>query len=163
MDYTGIIEYLKENLTEEKFSHSLGTAQCAKELAHKFNLDEEKAYLAGLLHDCAKGGECPAEVELTELERNAPKTVHAPAGAHLAREKFNITDPEILSAIRWHTIGNDNMTDFEKIIFIADKIEPNTRSKDFTEKILALLDEENGLDKAMSEFFTMRKRHDIIQ
>lgn len=54
MDYTEILKWLKDNLNEERYFHTLGTAQCAKELAAKYDLDCEKAYLAGLLHDCAK-------------------------------------------------------------------------------------------------------------
>ena len=54
MDYTEILKWLKENLNEKRYIHTLGTADCAKELAQKFGLDSEKAYLAGLLHDCAK-------------------------------------------------------------------------------------------------------------
>lgn len=154
MDY--INNWLKENLNEERYIHTLGTANCAKELAKKFNLDEEKAYLAGLLHDCAK---CfsneklleiiKANLEIEESEMQNYKTLHAPVSAYIAEKEFNITDKEILSAIRWHTLGRLDMTDFEKIIFIADKIEPNTRDKEYSEKIRALLDEENGLNKAL--------------
>lgn len=151
-----INNWLKENLNEERYIHTLGTADCAKELAKKFNLDEGKAYLAGLLHDCAK---CfsneklleiiKANLEVEESEMQNYKTLHAPVSAYIAEKEFNITDKEILSAIRWHTLGRLNMTDFEKIIFIADKIEPNTRDKEYSEKIRTLLDEENGLNKAL--------------
>ena len=55
------------------------------------------------------------------------KTWHAPVGAYIAEKEYSVTDSEILSAIRWHTIGKKNMSDFEKIIFIADKIETRTR------------------------------------
>lgn len=54
MDYTEILKWLKDNLNEERYIHTLGTAECARELAKKYRLDSEKAYLAGLLHDCAK-------------------------------------------------------------------------------------------------------------
>ena len=154
MDY--INKWLKENLNEERYIHTLGTAECAKELAAKFGLDQDKAYLAGLLHDCAKcfSNEKLLEIihnnlEVDESEMQNYKTLHAPVSAFIAEKEFNVTDKEILSAIRWHTLGKIDMTDFEKIIFIADKIEPNTRDKEYSDKIRALLDEDKGLDKAL--------------
>ena len=156
MDYTEIKKWLKENLNEERYIHTLGTAQCAFELAKKYNLNEDKAYLAGLLHDCAK---CFSKEKLLEIihknlnveecEMLNYKTLHAPVSAYIAEKEFNVKDIEILSAIRWHTLGKLEMSDFEKIIFLADKIEPNTRDKDYSEKIFNMLEEENGLNKAL--------------
>ncbi len=156
MDYTLIKKWLKENLTEERYLHSLGTAECAAELAEKYGVNKEKAYLAGLIHDCAK---CLKNDELLTILHNMqdihedelinPKTYHAPAGVPVAKKEFNITDEEILSAIRWHTLGKEKMTDFEKIIFIADKIEPKTRTEDYVQPIREALKEENGLNKAL--------------
>ncbi len=156
MDYTEIKEWLKENLNEERYFHTLGTAQCAKELANKFNLNPEKAYLAGLLHDCAK---CfsnekllniiKENLDVQECEMLNYKTLHAPVSAYIAQKEFNINDSEILSAIRWHTLGKLDMTTFEKVIFLADKIEPNTRDKEYSDKIITILNETNGLDKAL--------------
>ena len=156
MDYTKILEWLKNNLNEKRYIHSLGTADCAKELAKQFKLNQDKAYLAGLLHDCAK---CfPNEklldiihkhLDVEECEMLNYKTLHAPVSAYIAETEFKITDKEILSAIRWHTLGKLDMTDFEKIVFIADKIEPNTRDEEYSAKIRDLLSEENGLNKAL--------------
>lgn len=156
MDYTKIIEWLKNNLNEKRYIHTLGTADCAKELAKQFKLNQDKAYLAGLLHDCAK---CfPNEklldiihkhLDVEECEMLNYKTLHAPVSAYIAETEFKITDKEILSAIRWHTLGKLDMTDFEKIVFIADKIEPNTRDEEYSAKIRDLLSEENGLNKAL--------------
>lgn len=156
MDYTEIKKWLKENLNEERYIHTLGTADCARELAKKFNLDDNKAYLAGLLHDCAK---CfPKEKLLDIINKNLDveesemlnyKTLHAPVSAYIAQKEFKINDKEILSAIRWHTLGKLDMSDFEKIVFLADKIEPNTRDKEYSEKILEILEEDNGLNKAL--------------
>lgn len=156
MDYTKILEWLKNNLNEKRYIHTLGTADCAKELAKQFNLNQDKAYLAGLLHDCAK---CfPNEklldiihkhLDVEECEMLNYKTLHAPVSAYIAETEFKITDKEILSAIRWHTLGKLDMTDFEKIVFIADKIEPNTRDEEYSAKIRDLLSEENGLNKAL--------------
>ncbi|CCX79911.1 metal dependent phosphohydrolase [Clostridium sp. CAG:715] len=156
MDYTKILEWLKNNLNEKRYIHTLGTADCAKELAKQFKLNQDKAYLAGLLHDCAK---CfPNEklldiihkhLDIEECEMLNYKTLHAPVSAYIAETEFKITDKEILSAIRWHTLGKLDMTDFEKIVFIADKIEPNTRDEEYSAKIRDLLSEENGLNKAL--------------
>ena len=156
MDYTQILNWLKENLNEKRYIHTLGTAQCAKELAEKFNLNPDKAYLAGLLHDCAKcfSNEKLLEiihehVNVEECEMLNYKTLHAPVSAYIAEKEFNIKDEEVLSAIRWHTLGKLDMTDFEKIVFISDKIEPNTRDEEYSAKIRALLEEENGINKAL--------------
>lgn len=156
MDYTKIKEWLKNNLNEKRYIHTLGTAECAKELAKKYGLNEEKAYLAGLLHDCAKcfSNERLLDIihknlQVEECEMLNYKTLHAPVSAFIAETEFNVTDKEVLSAIRWHTLGKLDMTDFEKIVFLADKIEPNTRDKEYSEQIRVLLDEENGLNKAL--------------
>ncbi len=159
MDYTNLEKYknwLKNNLNEERYRHSLGTAECASELAEKYGLDKNRAYFCGLIHDCAK---CFPKEELEAImcrcsglcegELDNPKTHHAPAGAILAKEEFCVEDEEILSAIRWHTLGKEEMSDFEKIIFIADKIENKTRPSEWTEPIREALSEENGLNKAL--------------
>lgn len=156
MDYTKIKLWLKENLNEERYIHTLGTAECAKSLAEKFDLNTEKAYIAGLLHDCAK---CFSNEKLLEIihenlnveecEMLNYKTLHAPVSAFIAEKEFGVEDKEILSAIRWHTLGKLEMTDFEKIVFLADKIEPNTRDREYSQKIFSLINQENGLNKAL--------------
>ena len=154
MDYIKYKNWLKENLDEERYEHSLGVAECAEELAERFGLDKEKAYLCGLIHDCAKcfsNEELRASIcdcsDLCEGELVNPKTYHAPAGAILAKQEFGICDEEILSATRWHTLGKIKMTDFEKIIFIADKVEKRTRPLEHREPIEKAL--EKGLDEAL--------------
>ena len=152
IDY--IKNWLKANLNNERYEHSLGTADCAKELAKIFGLDEEKAYFTGLIHDCAKclpkaeTNEILAKLSLVDGELCNPKTHHAPVGAYIAQKEFQVEDEEILSAIRWHTFGKVDMTPFEKIIFLADKIETRTRPCELCTPIRAALDSE-GLDKAL--------------
>ena len=154
-------KWLKENLNEKRYQHSLGTAECAKELAKHFGQNEEKAYIAGLLHDCAK---CFSDEKLLEIidkylddvdsdERSNRKTLHAPGSYYIAKTVFGLEDAEMLSAIRWHTLGKMDMTDFEKIIFLADKIELRTRSEDYRKKITKDLYSENGLNKAILECY----------
>ena len=155
-----ILEWLKQNLSEERYLHTLGVAETAVELARMFNLSEEKAYLAGLLHDCAKGFSnekllqiITENLSIDECEMINPKTYHAPVGAFVAEKEFCATDEEILSAIRWHTIGKVEMSDFEKVIFVADKIENKTRPSSMINRIRPKLSLENGLDEALLECY----------
>ena len=156
-----IESWLKENLCEERYIHSLGVMEAAVELAQMFNMDVEKAKITGLLHDAAK---CFSNEKLLEIiHQHIPevhdcellnyKTLHAPVSAYLAKSQFGIEDQEILDAIRWHTLGRCNMSDFEKIIFLADKIEARTRDKEFRHQCLELLKEDKGLDKALFKCF----------
>lgn len=154
------MSWLQDTLDEKRLLHSLGSAQCAAELAEKFGLDEKKAYIAGLLHDCAKCVEpeklfeIAKEMGLENGELYNPKVIHAPVSAYLAKTEFGIEDEEILSAIRLHTIGKLDMSLFEKVVFLADKIEPNTRDLDFRAKALLFIGDdkseiENGLNNAL--------------
>ena len=102
-------------------------------MAEKFGVDEEKAALAGLLHDCAK---CMPLSQRTKAAKNdkldpvmkeATALMHAVAGAHVAQDVYDVHDPEVLGAIRWHTTGHANMTKLEKIVYLADMIEPNRK------------------------------------
>ena len=159
-----ITNYLKENLSSERYFHTLGVMQEAIELAKRYNADIKKAEIAGLLHDNAK---CMTKEDLRKfISENLPdldknelknyKTLHAPVGAYFAKEKFKISDPEIISAIRWHTLGRVNMTLLEKIVFLADKIEKNTRDIEYRNQIIKILDEnegELGLNKALFRCF----------
>ena len=164
MTTDAILQNLRQDLNEERYEHSIGVAEMAKELAERFGCDPEKAYIAGLLHDCAKcmDFELSKKIalentsDLDETEKDNKKTIHAPVSAYIAKEKYGVTDKEILSAIRLHTIGKCQMTDFEKIIFIADKIEHRTREFEFRTQIEQYLEEkENPLDKAMFKSFEM--------
>ncbi len=165
MDYTNkncqeILEDLKKILSEERYTHTVATAQCAKELAKIYGIDCEKAYIAGLLHDCAK---CFSKEKLLEIikdnleiddsEMMNYKTLHAPVSAYIAHKEYGVCDKEILSAIRWHTLGKKDMSTLEKIVFIADKIEPVTRDKKYTDEIRTILKEENGINKALLKLY----------
>jgi len=131
-----IKKWLRENLTAEKYVHSLGTADAAREIAKKYGYDQDKAYFTGLIHDCAKNLDYAEQLKLcsglslADGERDNKKILHAPAGAQLAKKVFGVEDNEVLSAIRWHTLGQINMSMLEKIIFLADKIEPETRGRE---------------------------------
>jgi predicted HD superfamily hydrolase involved in NAD metabolism len=168
MEIGSIKAWLEKNLDKERYYHTLGCAQQALQLAQMFRLDGQKAYIAGLLHDCAKG--FPKEEltkiikehmpDITECELKSAKALHAPVSAYLAQKEFGVDDPEILSAIRLHTLGKVDMSEFESIVFLADKIEPNTRDILFQEEILRTLtvgiagvNRRQGLDLALLECF----------
>lgn len=109
-----IYDRLAIMLTPQRLRHSLGVMHMAMLLADGYrNVSLEQARLAGLLHDCGR------------TENNVLNALgHAPAGAQLARRMFGIRDEAVLSAIRWHTTGRPGMTELEKVIFVADYIEP---------------------------------------
>lgn len=166
MDYIKIntkelLEWLKKNLNEERYKHSLGTADCAKDLAQKYNLNSEKAYIAGLLHDCAKCFSTEKllsiiedyHLDVEDIEKMNYKTLHAPVSAFVAEKDFGVTDDEILSSIRWHTIGKVEMSNFEKIIFLADKIETRTREPEHAQPIRDKLQGANGLNEALLQCY----------
>lgn len=131
-----IIEDLQKRLKSSRFEHTLGVAKTAKEMAEIFGVNPNKAYLAGMLHDCAKNLSdsellkiCQENnIPISDTEKESPYLLHGKAGAYLSKKRYGITDEEVLSAIVWHTTGKENMTDIEKIIFSADYIEPG-RSK----------------------------------
>lgn len=102
-----------ENLNPNIYHHCVSTMEESEKLASIYNVDIEKARIAGLLHDCAK-----------KMIKGQDNLTHSKSGAEMARNIFGINDEEILNAITYHTTGRENMTLLEKIIFIADKIEP---------------------------------------
>lgn len=132
-----IKNYLMACLKPSRFSHTLGVAMTAANLASVHGYDSKDAYLAGLLHDCAKYltgkeqiRECEeAGIPLTEVEKSNTALIHGKLGAHFANIKYGITDKEILSAITYHTTGHPNMTLLEKIIYLADYMEPQRDMK----------------------------------
>ena len=127
-----IQEKLKIALDKPRFEHTLGVMYTAGCLAMAHSYDIQKAMLAGLLHDCAKCmthedrvALCDAyQVEVTASEHENKALLHAKAGAILAKIEYDITDEDILHAIAVHTTGESNMNMLDKIIYIADYIEP---------------------------------------
>ena len=122
-----IEEKVKEKYHNSKrLEHIIGVARLAKDLAHKFGLNEESAYIAGLLHDYYKYESVIEMLELIdnqEIElkfKDAPQIYHAYASSVAAKKFFNINDEEILNAIKYHVYGRVDMTLFEKILVISD-------------------------------------------
>ncbi|MDR1129076.1 MAG: nicotinate (nicotinamide) nucleotide adenylyltransferase [Treponema sp.] len=123
-------------VSPSRFLHSRAVAALAWELCARFGQDPDRGYLAGIAHDIAKSmGENDLKrfakkdgKPLSALERKKPSLLHARAGAALLREYFGITDGEVLAAVRDHTAGSSSMGPLEKIVYIADKIEPTRRN-----------------------------------
>lgn len=148
-------EELRLKLSPKRYEHTLSVSYICIALAMRYGYDLEKAELAGLLHDCAKRysdeetiSRCRRHgLELTEDELAAPKVIHAKLGAYMAREKYGVTDREITDAILYHTTGRCNMTLLDKIVYVADYIEPRRYEAPGLERLrqLAFLD----LDEAM--------------
>lgn len=145
---------LKKMLKPERFLHSLGVRDTAVKMAEIFGADHEKARIAGLLHDNAKNLDSQyercrdLEVGLDEFELANPALVHAKLGAETAKCIFGITDRDIISAIRRHTVGASGMTLLEKIIFVADLTEPGRNFPDL-EHLRALAS--SDIDRAVAE------------
>lgn len=124
---------LKKILSKSRMEHVLGVEYTAAALAMRYGADIEKAEFAGLMHDYAKclSGEEQLEqclklkINMTDVEKKSPDNLlHGKLGAYYCRTKYHIKDEEILSAIAWHTTGKPAMTLLEKIVFVADYIEP---------------------------------------
>lgn len=123
---------IKKTQDKKRFEHTLGVTYTAACLAMCYDIDTERAEIAGLLHDCAKClsndkkvGLCKKQsIEINMTEAKNPFLLHAKAGAYLAQHKYGIGDEDILNAVRYHTTGRPGMSTLEKIIFIADYIEP---------------------------------------
>ena len=125
-------ERLRKMISEERYLHSLGVADTAAELAERWGASVEKARIAGLMHDCGKS---PSKnillkrvlefgIVMDEIEQSEPQLLHGHVSAELALREFGIDDQEILSSIRYHTTGRVSMSLLEKIIYLADYIEP---------------------------------------
>ena len=123
---------LKKYMDEERFIHTQGVMYTACALAMCHNADMNQARLAGLLHDCAKSIPnskqlkiCQREnIPVSAAEEASPDLLHAKLGVYISKEKYGVTDREVRQAVRYHTTGRPEMTLLEKIIYIADYIEP---------------------------------------
>ena len=145
---------LQRRLKKNRFAHSIGVANTAVKLAKKFGVDENKSYVAGLLHDCAREFEnedLPAQaikrgIEIGEVEKNSPLLLHAYIGAQMISEIYGVNDKEISQAIYRHTVGAKNMTALDKIIYFSDMIEPN-RNYPGVDELRELAEKSNDLDE----------------
>lgn len=132
---TKIRRKLIAELDKERYEHTLGVMYTAASLAMCYDEDVEKALLAGLLHDCAKCIPGDTKIKLcnkyhlnvSDVEKENPSLLHAKLGAFLAAKKYHVKDKDVINAIASHTTGCPNMTLLDKIIYIADYIEPGRK------------------------------------
>ncbi|MCK0471626.1 bis(5'-nucleosyl)-tetraphosphatase (symmetrical) YqeK [Halalkalibacter sp. APA_J-10(15)] len=132
MDREQALAIVKQHLTDHRYIHTLGVVESAIELARRFGADEGKAELAAIFHDYAK---FRSKDEMRTLIRDhlqdhtlldyGSELLHAPCGAYYVKEEQGITDEDVLNAIRYHTTGRVGMNLLEKVVFLADYIEPN--------------------------------------
>ena len=131
-------DMLKERLSKKRFTHTMNVAEACYDLAERFGGDKKRCYLAGLLHDVMKE-ELPEKQKQYVMESGlspdpaevASKSLwHGIAGGYYVREKLKIDDDEVISAIRYHTVGCARMTLLEKIVYLGDMVSADRSYKD---------------------------------
>jgi len=171
MERKQALEIVKKQLTEHRYQHTLGVMETAIHLATVYSADVKKAELAAIFHDYAKFRPKDemkqiilAEGFPTDLLDYNSELWHAPVGAFLVEKEAGITDLEVLEAIRWHTSGRPNMTLLDKVIYVADYIEPGRHFPGVDEvRVLAENNLNHALIKAIQNtiLFLMKKNQPI--
>ncbi|MBR2496178.1 MAG: nicotinate-nucleotide adenylyltransferase [Clostridia bacterium] len=165
-NFSSIAKKVKERLKISRYNHTIGVVLTATKLNQQAHVLEEKAFIAALLHDVAKyeGEDCINKYEelLKKEGINLPKPViHAFLGSYIAKDEFNITDEEILSAIKYHCTAKPNMSNLEKLIYLSDGIE---RGRDYpgVDKIreITKLDFEKGFVALLNHVYEYVKEKD---
>lgn len=165
------LKLVKEQLTEHRYQHTIGVMETAIWLSQKYGGDEKQSELAAIFHDYAKfrPKEEMKEIIIKEkmpsdlLQYNS-ELWHAPVGAYLVEKEVGIADQEILNAIRYHTSGRSQMTLLEKIIYLADYIEPGRHFPGVDEvRELAKNDLDQALIRAIQNtiIFLMKKSQPV--
>jgi predicted HD superfamily hydrolase involved in NAD metabolism len=137
MTFDEVQKHLSSMLTPKRFEHSIATAQTAFELAHIYGANEHKAMLSGLIHDITKDLDTPLQLHLCEkfdiilsiVEKGSPKLLHAMTAPGVIKNELGISDAEILRAVRYHTTAHADMTVLEKVLYLADFVEPKRNFK----------------------------------
>lgn len=135
MDFKFYLEQLQGILSNKRLEHCLNTSNTAVKLAERYGSNLEKARIAGLLHDCARDFDTQKLLAMAKanclvidaIEREMPVLLHASLGAIVAKQEFGVKDDKILKAITLHTLGEPEMGMLDKIVYLADKIEPGRR------------------------------------
>lgn len=140
--------YTKDHVKEKRYEHSVRVAEMAARMCRLYGLDENTGYLAGIGHDMCKDMDEKELIEtaaedgepVTSFDLKRPKLLHGRAAAVYMKEKFGITDLEILEAVAYHTSGKIGMCDLAKVIFLADKIEPGRpqSTDEYRNRLLAM-------------------------
>lgn len=178
-DIRKIRKAMEKAQDEKRFEHTLGVTYTATALAMRYGASMENAELAGLLHDCAKCMDdnrkisiCEKHhISMTELERRNAYLLHAKVGSFLAMDTYKVHNPDIINAILNHTTGRPGMSLLEKIIFVADYIEPHRKQapslaeirklafEDLDEALLRILEDTLGyLDTSEAETDPMTRK-----
>ena len=134
MEREALLLAIKDRMPKKRYIHTIGVMETAIRLAHQYGEDPKKAEVAAILHDIAKYADVEwmkkvvfeQQLDARLLDWDA-EILHGPVGAWIAQTEFHVQDEAILNAIRYHTTGRANSTTFEKIIFVADMIEPNRK------------------------------------
>ncbi|PHK49715.1 bis(5'-nucleosyl)-tetraphosphatase (symmetrical) YqeK [Staphylococcus edaphicus] len=157
MNIDQAIKIVKEKLPVKRFNHSLRVAETAVKLAEIYDGDKDKAELAGVLHDYSKYDDLGSMYQVVtqhDLDSNllsyGSEILHGPVAAVIMKDKYGINDDEVLLAIKNHTTGRAQMTKTEKLVFIADYIEPG-RQTPGVEEIRDLAYNQGSLDKTIYE------------
>jgi len=134
MERSELLAAIKDRMPEKRYIHTIGVADTAMKLAERFGENVKSAEIAGILHDSCKYAdrEWMKEIILQEkMDENLlnfhHELWHGPVGAYVAKTEFAIADEDILNAIHYHTTGRKDASDLEKIVYIADLIEPNRK------------------------------------
>ncbi|MCI7189741.1 MAG: bis(5'-nucleosyl)-tetraphosphatase (symmetrical) YqeK [Lachnospiraceae bacterium] len=159
-DLKKIRKSMEKELDAKRYEHTLGVAYTAAALAMCNDVDPVKAETAGLLHDCAKCFSDDKKIsvcrknnmEINSVESRNPYLLHAKAGYCIAKNKFDIEDQDILNAILNHTTGRPGMSILEKIIYIADYIEPSRKQAPNLSEVRKLAFQ--NLDQALLKILT---------
>ncbi|TYS59195.1 HD domain-containing protein [Sutcliffiella horikoshii] len=125
------LRLVKEQLTERRYVHTIGVMEAAIELAERYGVDKDKAELAAIFHDYAKFRD-KDEMRRIIIDQKMPQDLlqfhdelwHAPVGAYLVEKEAGVSDDEVLEALRCHTSGKINMSTLDKVLYVADYIEP---------------------------------------
>lgn len=171
MNQSEALKIVQEQLPEKRYKHTVGVMETAITLAKKFGVDEKKAELAAIFHDYAKFRP-KEEMKNIIIEEKMPSELlefnselwHAPVGAYLVEKEVGITDSEVLDAIKYHTSGRKGMTTLEKVVYLADYIEPGRKFTGVDEvRELAKKDLNTALLKAVqnSIIFLMKKNQPV--
>ena len=154
---------LQKTLKPTRFAHTLGVADTARAMAPHFGVSPEDAYLAGLLHDCAKYltdeelyNRCQmAGIPISPAEEKSRFLLHAKLGAYYAKERYHVQNLDILNAVRFHTTGRAAMSSLEEIVYIADYIEPGRKEAPHLDKLRMVAFENLDLTVALIAKNTM--------
>ncbi|MCM2531578.1 bis(5'-nucleosyl)-tetraphosphatase (symmetrical) YqeK [Neobacillus pocheonensis] len=171
MEREEALKIVKEQLTEHRYQHTLGVMETAIKLAEQYGADVEKGEIAAIFHDYAKFRP-KEEMKKIIKEQGFSKDLlefngelwHAPVGAYLVEREVGITDQEVLDAIRYHTSGRTEMTLLDKVVYLADYIEPG-RHFPGVEEVREIAKEslEKALIKAIQNtiLFLMKKNQTV--